>query len=733
MVNIESVLEGLNSQQKQAVQATEGPLLIQAGAGSGKTKTLTHRVAFILLKNLAFGPQILAVTFTNKAAGEMRQRVAKLLDQNPDDRTFLPYMGTFHSVCVRILRQEGQAIGIPPSFVIYDTADKLAAIKQACRELNIDQKLFPATQISALISSAKNQGLSSDQYLGIANSPAQQTAAQVYPLYQKILRQASALDFDDLLLLTVKLFKQNREIRQVYQQQFRYIMIDEYQDTNSVQYQLIKLLVNEHKNLAVVGDDWQSIYMFRGADFQNILNFERDFPNTTVIKLEQNYRSTGPILEASHAVISKNKQRSDKKLWTDQNGGKPIQIVSVGTQRDEAESIVRRIRQAVSAQHRNWKDFCVLYRTNAQSRAIEEAFLRYSVPYKIVGGQRFYDRKEIKDILAYLRLIFQPSDTVSFNRIVNVPTRGIGAKSLQRFFDYQAANDLSLLAALQSADKIAKLPSKAKQGFADLAEIITSSQQILDQVAPQTLIEKLINKINYQDFLDDGTPAGQARQENVQELLSVASSYADLGLSGFLEEISLISDLDNLDSQLDAVALMTVHAAKGLEFPVVFMAGMEESIFPHSRALYDHSELEEERRLCYVGMTRAEEELYMYHTATRMLYGDSRSNPPARFLSEISGEEVREGYLSQNNFKSTQQPSFSRSSEKDLQDWAQKMPKSKPSTQRYQPEFYVGMKVKHQLFGVGKIIDQQDSTLAIDFGSKGVKKLNADFAPLQQV
>lgn len=729
---MQDITEGLNDEQLRAVLTTDGPLLIQAGAGSGKTKTLTHRIAHILQQNLAFPEQILAVTFTNKAAREMRQRIAQLLGENPNNRNFLPYMGTFHGVCVRLLRQEGEHIGVPRSFVIYDESDKLAAIKQASKSLHVDEKTFPPRTIAGIISSAKNESYSPQEYVNIANSPAQKTAAEVFPVYQKILRDAGALDFDDLILKTLHLFRSIEAVREKYRQHFRYIMIDEYQDTNTAQYQLIRLLVNDAMNIAVVGDDWQSIYSWRGADFRNILNFERDYKKVAVIKLEQNYRSTKPILEGAHAVITKNKQRSDKQLWTAKDSGKPIQIVSVSSERAEAETVVRRIRNSVDGGQRRLSDFAVLYRTNAQSRAVEEAFLHYGVPYRIVGGQRFYDRKEIKDIVAYLRLIYQPSDRVSFERIVNVPTRGIGAKSLQRFFDWQYMHDATLIDTLQHAQDIEGLPAKATKGFLELADIIRTNESVMEEVTVSGLIDSLLRRIDYISYLDDGTPAGEARMENVKELLSVAQEYNEMGLSGFLEEVSLLSDLDNANFSQDVVTLMTLHAAKGLEFPVVFMVGIEESIFPHSRAQYDQSEMEEERRLCYVGMTRAKEELYLMHAASRMLYGGMQHNPPARFLSEISGETVTEG-----SFSGSFSGGFSHSKDFDdgaLAGWAQKQQTSQSSDEpRYVPDYSEGDSVEHQLFGRGTVVEIEGDNIAIYFKGKGTKKLNASFAPLKKL
>ncbi len=618
--------------------------MIQAGAGSGKTKTLTHRIAFLIATRRATPYNILAVTFTNKAAKEMRERVAQLLGQRAEDRSFMPYMGTFHGICVRLLRQDGEHIGIPRSFVIFDESDAQAAIRHASKQLGIDEKSFPARTLKSMISSAKNEMMTPQEYASGSTSPAQEAAAKIYPLYERALKDASALDFDDLVNKTVHLLESQPVVRKKWSDQFRYIMIDEYQDTNAAQYKLVKLLTNQDKNIAVVGDDWQSIYSWRGADFRNILNFERDYKGCTVIKLEQNYRSTKHILDAAHAIITKNAQRSDKKLWTDAGDGLPVQIMQANGEQGEAEVIIRRVRTAVGASLRHYHDFAVLYRTNAQSRAVEEMFIRYGVPYRIVGGVRFYDRKEIKDILAYVRLIFQPEDRVSFERIVNVPARGIGAKSLNNFYQWQQDNGYTLTQALERVGNCDSITPKARVGLGDLGAMLATLSGIMPTTTVAGLVDSLLRRINYLKYLDDGTPQGEARQENVKELLSVAQEYQDVGMEGFLEEVALVSDVDTADFGSDAVILMTLHAAKGLEFPVVFMVGMEESIFPHSRALYDQSEMEEERRLCYVGMTRARQELYMTYATSRMLYGGVQHNLPSRFLSEIdSGFQTNSG------------------------------------------------------------------------------------------
>ncbi len=723
-VDAEALFVGLNPEQRRAVETTEGPLLIQAGAGSGKTKTLTHRIAYIIATKKATPYNILAVTFTNKAAKEMRERVAQLLGEDPNNRSFMPYMGTFHSICVRLLRQDGEHIGLPRSFVIFDESDRQAAVKQASKQLMIDEKSFPPRTLSGLISSAKNELITPQEYAGMGSSPAQRAAAQVFPIYEKILKDAGALDFDDLISKTVSMLQHRPEIRDKWRQQFKYIMIDEYQDTNAAQYKLVKLLTGEHNNIAVVGDDWQSIYSWRGADFRNILNFEKDYPNCTIIKLEQNYRSTKHILDAAHAIITKNQQRSDKKLWTSAGAGTPVQLLQVNSERGEGEAIVRRIHNAVEARFRRYKDFAVLYRTNAQSRSIEEAFVHYGIPYRIVGGVRFYDRKEIKDIIAYLRLIFQPDDRISFERIVNVPARGLGTKSVQNFLTWQQTSGLPLLQALNQADQCIDLTPKAKKAFHELGEMILSLREVMQDAAVPALLDSLIRRIDYYHYLDDGTPQGESRQENVKELCSVAQEYQDLGLDGFLEEVALVSDLDSADFGSDSVTLMTLHAAKGLEFPVVFMAGMEETIFPHSRALYDQSEMEEERRLCYVGMTRAREELYLISASSRMLYGGVQHNPPSRFLSEIDGAFQPEP----SGFAGTYSASDSLAGSP--WDAVKKPDNNEP---RYVPDLNEGDGVKHQLFGVGTVLEIDGDNAVIYFKGKGTKKLNVAFAPLEKL
>jgi DNA helicase-2/ATP-dependent DNA helicase PcrA len=706
------LLSELNPEQQKAASHDSGPLLILAGAGSGKTKTLTHRIAYLVAEKSVSPAAILAVTFTNKAAKEMRGRLARLLGHSADDRAFMPWMGTFHSICVRLLRFDGEHIGVPKNFVIFDESDRLTAVKQAMRELGVNEKQHNPRAVGSMISSAKNELVTPEEFASTARLPMQKVAADVYPRYERLRKNAAALDFDDLIGEAVRLLTTVPELREIWRKRFDYIMIDEYQDTNAAQYKLVKLLVNEKKNICVVGDDWQSIYSWRGADFTNILNFERDFPGAVIIKLEENYRSTKHILDAAHNVITKNAQRSDKKLWTRAGGGLPVQITQVSSERHEGETIVTRISSAVQMGARLYRDFAVLYRTNAQSRAIEEAFIRYAVPYRIVGGQRFYDRKEIKDIVAYLRLIYQPADRASFARVVNVPTRGLGTASVEKFLVWQERSGFSILEALERVAECGELTPRAKKAFLELGDILSSLRRQVESTSLPDFIDLLVRRLDYLGFLDDGTIQAESRIENVRELMTVAGEYSDLGLSVFLEEVSLISDLDTVDDKGNAVTLMTLHAAKGLEFPAVFMTGMEESVFPHSRALFDATEMEEERRLCYVGMTRAKEELHLTSAATRMLYGSSQHNPPSRFLADINGEAALV-------------PAQPFGTPTGLPD--------EPYIEKEILELEVGDRVKHSLFGTGKVVDIEDSTVAVAFSGRGIKKLNVAFAPLQKL
>ncbi len=724
------LVRGLNAEQRRAVETTEGPLLIQAGAGSGKTKTLTHRIAYLISTRKASPYNILAVTFTNKAAREMRERVALLLGEDPDNRSFMPYMGTFHSICVRILRQDGESVGIPRSFVIWDESDRMMAVKRACKEVMIDEKSFPPKLIGSMISNAKNDMVTPEEMGGAGSGPAERAAAKVYPLYEAALREAAALDFDDLISRTVNMLSTQKEVRDKWRNRFRYIMIDEYQDTNAAQYKLVQFMTNEHNNIAVVGDDWQSIYSWRGADFRNILNFEKDYPKATVIKLEQNYRSTKSILNAAHTIITKNQQRSDKKLWTDSSEGLPVQMLQVANERAEGEAIVRRIRNGIDAGHHKYSDYAVLYRTNAQSRTVEENFIHYGIPYRIIGGQRFYDRKEIKDLMAYMRLIYQPEDRVSFQRVVNTPTRGVGAKSVEHFFTWKEANQMTLLRALTEVAECELLTDRAIKGLSELGDMLSLMRELMEsETSPSAIIDSIVRRLDYLNVVNDGTPSGESRVENVKELIGVAQNYQDEGLDTFLEEVALVSDVDQADFEGNAITLMTLHAAKGLEFPVVFMVGMEESVFPHSRALYDQSEMEEERRLCYVGMTRAREELYMLYTVSRMLFGTVQHNPPSRFLSEVDADfkptstDVYGSGFGNSSSGGHKMPAMAEGEALPIDD----------GEPRYVPELNEGDAIRHKVFGVGQVVEMEGDNATIYFKGKGAKKLNIAFAPIEKI
>lgn len=607
------ILMGLNDAQKEAVETLEGPVLILAGAGSGKTKTLTHRIAN-LIANGVNPYEILALTFTNKAAREMRERLAKLLDME-NTFSFMPWMGTFHAICVKILRIESDNVGLSKNFVIYDTDDRLALIKKAMKELRVNDKTVKPKACEAAISKAKNEDEDPDEMLAKAFYPNQKQIAEVYERYEDMRQKADAVDFDDLLVYVAKLFRQRKDVREKWQRKFRHILIDEYQDTNHVQYEIVKLLVNEQRNICCVGDDWQSIYSWRGADFTNILNFERDFPGAKVIKLEQNYRSTQNILDAAQKVITKNTQRSDKVLFTEEGQGAPVEIHGARDERDEATWVAMQIKK----EGRPLSDFAVLYRTNAQSQAFEKAFMEMRLPYKLVGGVRFYDRKEIKDIVAYLHLIVNPLDVVSLDRVINVPTRGIGAVSLQRIM----AGETQLL-----TPKVLHAYEKFLTILSDLRKKAANGTN------PADIIEELLQRIDYRGYLNDGDKLkADERNENVTTLIGEAGAYGTL--DEFLADAALMSSADETAGD-NAVTLMTLHAAKGLEFPVVFLVGMEEGLLPHTRSMDESTEdVEEERRLAYVGMTRAMKELFMSYAQSRFTYGGRNYNFPSRFLQDL--------------------------------------------------------------------------------------------------
>lgn len=607
------ILEGLNAAQQEAVQTLSGPVLILAGAGSGKTKTLTHRIANLIANGVA-PYEILALTFTNKAAREMRERLAGLLEMD-NNFSFMPWMGTFHSICVKILRIEAENVGLSKNFVIYDTDDRLALIKRAMKELHINDKSVKPRACEAAISKAKNEGEDPDELLAKAFYPNQKQIAEVYERYEDMRMKADAVDFDDLLVYVAKLFRRRTDIRAKWRRKFQHILIDEYQDTNHIQYEIVKLLVNDQMNICCVGDDWQSIYSWRGADFTNILNFEQDFPGAKVIKLEQNYRSTQNILDAAQKVITKNTQRSDKELFTEAGKGAPVEIHGARDEQDEARYVAGIIKKS----GRSLNDFAVLYRTNAQSQAFEKAFMEYRIPYKLVGGVRFYDRKEIRDIVAYLHLIVNPRDIISFTRVINVPTRGIGEKSVQKILE----GDINGLTGKAT---------KAYLKFADILEELRKKNA--DGANPADIIEELLRKIDYRGYINDGDKLkAEERNENLTVLVGEAGAYATL--DEFLADAALMSSADE-EAGKNAVTLMTLHAAKGLEFPIVFLVGLEEGLLPHVRSMDESAEdVEEERRLAYVGMTRAMQELFLSYAQSRFAYGGRSYNFPSRFLQDL--------------------------------------------------------------------------------------------------
>ena len=707
---------GLNDAQIEAVKTIDGPVLMLAGAGSGKTKALTHRIAYLVGEKKVPPHSILAVTFTNKAAAEMRSRVAKLLGFNDPSATPLTFLGTFHSIANKILRRESERLGLNSNFLIYDASDSQALIKKILKSLHIDDKTVTPSGISWAISSAKNELVGPEKYRSMASSRIQLVAADVYPIYQRELRNAKALDFDDLIMQLVGLFKSEPEVLERYQNQFKYILVDEYQDTNNAQYQMIKLLSSKNHNICVVGDDWQSIYSWRGANYQNILNFESDYPNAKVIKLEQNYRSTQHILDAAHHVISKNTSRSKKKLWTDLGLGEKVHVLQVADEMSEGRTIVQTIERLKNLNPQlSLKDFAVLYRTNAQSRSLEECFLRYNIPYQVVGGTRFYDRREVKDVLAYMRVIFQPNDMVSLARILNVPTRGVGAKSASALIDFLNKNEADTIESMVHAENIVGIKGKALKEIKNLGLILRDLRE-QQNLSIYELMDALVKRIGYLDYLQDGSISAEDRIENVQELLGVTKSYQNMDLETFLTDVALVSDLDSHNSNSNAISLMTLHSAKGLEFDVVFMVGMEEGVFPHSRSFFEPEELEEERRLCYVGMTRAKEQLYMIHASSRLLYGNTQHNLPSRFIADIPEEIIDQT----NNGKVTKAPDFFTDEQFSQEDFES-------------PDLNEGDMVRHPLFGDGKVVSIDDSEATINFNRVGKKTLNLQYAPLHKI
>ena len=730
-VLMNSLLTGLNKEQQQAVQHTEGPLLILAGAGSGKTKVLTVRIAHLLAQGV--NPyEILAITFTNKAAKEMKSRVEGLVG----DVANRIWLSTFHSFCAKFLRFEIDSfLGYNSNFTIYDTSDSQAVIKAALKSLNLDDKYYPVGAMIAAISDAKNQLLFASDFRKQARDFYQQKVADVYEYYERELRKNNALDFDDLLLVAVKLLQSNAAVLDKYSHRFRYVMIDEYQDTNHAQYLLAKLLASHWKNIAVVGDADQSIYAWRGADIQNILDFEKDYPNCTSIKLEQNYRSTKIILDAANAVIDNNEGRPEKNLWTDKTEGAKIQHFTAQSEHEEAAFIGDTIAKKHDIHDVPYGDMAILYRTNAQSRVLEEALIKRALPYTMVGGTKFYDRKEIKDVLAYLRVLYNPFDDLSLLRIINVPKRSIGATTVAKLQEYARANGTSLFMTLTQLHLIDSIKGKTKEKLEEFGILIFTLVSEMENRTVLDILESILDRTGYLAQLEESTdPQDQARAENIGELLSVAKDFQDTNPSGtvedFLEQVALVNDVDSFEQEEAKVTLMTLHAAKGLEFPIVFLCGLEEGLFPHSRTLMNPEEIEEERRLAYVGITRAEKELYISNATTRTVFGRTSSYLPSRFIDEIP-EELVDGL---------------RAKRKVPDDIKRHVPQhmsvtSRPVTKpivrnEVIADWKMGDTAIHSKWGNGKVINVTGEgagmKLTIEFPTQGVRVVMAKFAPVKK-
>ncbi len=739
-----NLLSGMNKEQEEAVKTTEGPLLIMAGAGSGKTRVLTHRIAYLVIEKQVYPSKILAITFTNKAGREMKERINNLLGQGTSERM---WVSTFHSMCVRILRRDIDRIGYSKSFTILDTSDQLTVIKNALKELNIDPKRFDPRSMLNAISSAKNECIDAASYKAQINEskPYERTVAQVYENYQKRLRKNQSCDFDDLIMLTIRLFEEVPEVLEYYQNRFQYIHVDEYQDTNKSQYLLVKMLAKRFKNLCVVGDSDQSIYRWRGADIQNILSFEKDYPNAKVIMLEQNYRSTSRILQAANDVIENNTSRYPKKLRTENEDGEKIYLYRSYDEKQEAQFVVKTIQELMETENRSADDFAILYRTNAQSRVMEEMLVKSNMNYTIVGGTKFYDRKEIKDLLAYLRLIANNDDDLSLARIINEPKRSIGATSFERMAQFAIDQDRSIFDALAEADFMG-LSARATKAAIEFREMIVNLTKMQEFLPVTELVEEILTKSGYRDMLkNEKTIEAESRLENIDEFISVTKAFEDQSedksLVAFLTDLALIADIDTLDKEDEtkgSIVLMTMHSAKGLEFPVVFIIGMEENIFPHSRSLQDDEEMEEERRLAYVGITRAEQRLYLTCAQCRTIFGRSSFNTPSRFLQEIDSEILEEIALRD---QSNGHTSFN-APRRRPSGYAQ--PRQTVITPTYkqtggdQIGWKAGDKASHKKWGVGTVVavrgEGENTELDIAFASPtGIKRLLAKFAPIEKV
>lgn len=730
------IFDTLNDRQCEAVKHTEGPLLITAGAGSGKTKVLTCRIAHLL--ELGVAPyRILAITFTNKAAKEMKERVTNLVGAQADSI----WLSTFHSFCAKLLRFEVDGFhGYTRNFTIYDSSDQLVLVKDCLKKLNLDDKQFTPRSVLGTISSAKNVLMDAKAFAAKASDFYEQKVADVYAMYQEKLRENNAVDFDDLLFLAVRLLQENEEVREKYQSRFQYILVDEYQDTNHAQYALTKILAARWRNICVVGDADQSIYAWRGADIRNIIDFTRDYPDAASIKLEQNYRSTKTILHAANAVIDNNESRPKKTLWTENPTGNKIIHYQAQTEHDEADYIAGVIYNRHEISHEPYGDMAILFRTNAQSRVLEEKLMRYAIPYTMVGGTKFYDRKEIKDVLAYLRLLYNPEDSLSLTRIINVPKRNIGATTMEHVAAYAEAQGISLFEALSSTDEI-PVTKRAKASLENFAAMIFDLLNDIEGKDVLSLIETVIKQTGYGDMLDkeaEHDPQGESRKENVGEFLSVAKDYMDSNPEGnlqdFLENVALVSDVDDFESSDSKVTLMTLHAAKGLEFPVVFLTGLDEGLFPHSRTLMDPVQVEEERRLAYVGITRAERQLYVTNAVTRTMYGRISAYMPSRFLAEIPLQFMedyhRKSAMPQS--RTTAVPGKQR-----VSILTKPVASSLPKKHAVTDTFTKGDKVRHKIWGIGTVLDVigegPNMQMKIQFPTKGVRQVVVKYAPLEKI
>ena len=749
------LLASLNPSQREAVTHTDGPLLIFAGAGSGKTRVLTHRIAFLVAHRRVWPRNILAVTFTNKAANEMRDRLAQLVG-GPAGKEM--WVGTFHAICARLLRERGQAIGLERNFVVYDDGDQLTLIKECLHQLNLDDRQYTPRAVLSLISKAKEKLILPDQFANHFSGLFENVAGRIYTLYQEKLKLNRALDFDDLIMYAVRLLQEREDAREYYQNKFRYVMVDEYQDVNHAQYMLAKMLSGKHRNLCVVGDEDQGIYSWRGADIQIILNFETDNPEAKIIKLEQNYRSTQNILDAAYNVIRNNRGRKEKRLWTENIAGEEISLFEAMNEQEEGVFLATTIQNEVKNKSRRLADFAVLYRTNAQSRVLEEVFINYKIPYKIVGGLKFYERREVKDLLCYLRLVFNPVDSVSLRRTLNVPARGIGSGTLlkieeQAMLRQSTLWDMVTLAAAGGVDGIRGSTRKSIESFTAL---IAHLHGKLGELSVTQVLTEIIENTGYVKELEkERTVEAQTRVENIKELLTVTQQFEatteDPTLSAFLEQTALIADIDSLEDAADYVVLMTLHSAKGLEFPVVFVSGLEEGVFPHSRSMQSDREMEEERRLAYVGITRAREELFLTFAARRTIYGSTQVSQISRFVREIPDELFK---LASSGKKPAALGSGGRVLSRWTRDeysqvsddpWKNAQAGSKAAQRAVTPlpakpegeTFKIGQKVKHAVFGTGTVLGTvgsgDDAQVTVAFPNVGVKKLVAGYARLEKL